>query len=119
MELVEVDPIGTEPAQGRFDGLDDVAAGATVTEVGAVGSLAVHPKLGGHHGLVPPASECLAQHGLAQARFAAVVVRHVEQRDPGLQGCGYDGVRAFLRLSGGVGPAKVVASEAYRGDGEA
>ena len=57
--------------------------------VGAVRAAHVHAELGGHHELVAPALQRLAEHLLAGAGRVAVDVGGVEQRDPGVGAAGH------------------------------
>src|SRR3954449_2911324 len=117
MELVEVDPVGLQPAQRGLAGADDVARRQEGV-VGPVGHAAVH--LGRQHGLVPPLpalGEPRADHllGAALALGEPVDVGRVEEVDPLLEGAVHDRVRVLL---GGL-PAEVHGAEAQPRDRQA
>src|SRR5690606_29372675 len=111
VQLVEVDPVGLQAAEGGFDGEADVAAGAAGAPVRPVGALHVHAELGCEHDFVAAAAEGVTHQGFAQPAFAAVDVGGVEQRDAGVDRGVHDGVGAFLRFGGRSRSPEVVAPQ--------
>ena len=80
--LVDVDPVGAQPAQARVAGPADVFAGA-VGDVGRAGHRRAAELRREHDTVSRSVGEDLAEERLAVAR--AVDVGGVEQRDPGVE----------------------------------
>jgi hypothetical protein len=107
VHLVQVEVVGTEPAQRCLHGPQDVPAGAPRAVVRTVGAGHVHAELGGEHRLVAPSPQRRADQLLRGAVRAAVDVGRVEQVDPEVE-CGMDHRAGTVR----VHPApEVVAAE--------
>src|SRR5207302_10060451 len=86
VQLVQVDVVGAQPAQGSGDGAADVGTPALRPGRGPVPHVhAAAAELGGQHHLVTARAEDLTQ-GPLRAAAPAICVRPVEQRDPGVDG---------------------------------
>jgi hypothetical protein len=81
VDLVEVDPVGAEPAQRVLDGLDDPAPGAAAP-VRVIAHR--HEELGGEHDVVAATLEGLADDLLGLA--GRVDVGGVDEVDAGVKG---------------------------------
>ena len=93
MDLVEVDPVGAEPAQAVVDLGDDPPA-AVAPPVGLLAHR--HVDLGGEHDVVAPAGD-----GLADDLFGLSVrvdVRGVDEVDAGVEGSANDADGLFVVL---------------------
>ena len=75
VQLIEIDPIGVEPSQARFDRLHDVAARCAAQRAGGVHRQA---EFGRQHDVLAPGAEELSQDFLGAA-LVAVDVGGVDQ----------------------------------------
>lgn len=81
MQLIEIDPVGVEPAQARFDRLHDVAPRRAAQFVGAIHR---QPEFGGQHDVFAPGTEKVTQDFFGAA-LVAVRVGGVDQRDTDIE----------------------------------
>ena len=110
MELVQINPVGAQPAQGSLHGADDVPTRPACALVRTVGGTHVHAELGRHDDVLASRSQRPAQEFLTQAGGLAVAVGRVEKSDPGIDSDVDHGPGAGGRLRRRPGAAQVVTA---------
>lgn len=112
VQVVEVDVVGAQVAQGAVGRAADVLGGRVVPDEGAVvGEL--DPGLGGHDGRLAAAGQSLAEELLVAE--GAVALGGVEEGDAQLQGA-VDGGERFGLVGGAVVGAHPHQAEAFGAD---
>ena len=120
VQLVEVDPVGLQPAERSLDRQPDVASASPCAPQAGSGDVRLAwPNFVASTTSSRRPRERLAQERLAEAVLAAVDVGRVDEVDAGVERGVHDRVGALLALGRGARPAEVVAAEADGGDAEA
>src|SRR6266404_923999 len=104
MKLIEVDPIGLEPAQTVLDCRHDVAARGALHDAGLA---ELHAEFCRQHDIFAPAAQNLAQ-AVFRAAVVAINVRGVEEGDAEIQ-CLMHHLAGRIEIDA---PAEVIAAEA-------
>src|SRR5690625_1377694 len=84
MHLVQVNPVGAQPAEGGFDRPLDVPPRSAHAPVGSIGARSVHPAFGGHDYVVTHPVQGTAQEFFALPRIGAINTSAVEKRSSGV-----------------------------------